>query len=68
MADQQLTSVKVNSKLFDDFKIMCVRTKLSLQKLTDRAMYLYVTDSEFKQQINNTVVHTILALPIYREP
>jgi predicted transcriptional regulator len=55
MADQQLTSVKVNSKLFDDFKIMCVRTKLSLQKLTDRAMYLYVTDSEFKQQINNTV-------------
>ena len=52
---QQLTSVKVNTQLFDDFKVMCVRTKLSLQKLTDRAMYLYVTDETFRQQINNTL-------------
>lgn len=52
---QQLTSVKVNTQLFDDFKVMCVRTKLSLQKLTDRAMYLYVTDGEFRKMINNTV-------------
>ena len=53
--NQQLTSVKVNAQLFDDFKVMCVRTKLSLQKLTDRAMYLYVTDETFRQQINNTL-------------
>jgi predicted transcriptional regulator len=52
---QQLTSVKVNTQLFDDFKVMCVRTKLSLQKLTDRAMYLYVTDDDFRKMINNTV-------------
>lgn len=53
--NQQLTSVKVNAQLFDDFKVTCVRTKLSLQKLTDRAMYLYVTDEAFRQQINNTI-------------
>lgn len=53
--NQQLTSVKVNTQLFDDFKVLCVRTKLSLQKLTDRAMYLYVTDEEFRKTINNTV-------------
>lgn len=53
--NQQLTSVKVNTQLFDDFKVVCVRTKLSLQKLTDRAMYLYVTDSDFRAQINNTL-------------
>lgn len=53
--NQQLTSVKVNAQLFDDFKVMCVRTKLSLQKLTDRAMYLYVTDDEFRKTINNTL-------------
>ena len=52
---QQLTSVKVNTQLFDDFKVLCVRTKLSLQKLTDRAMYLYVTDETFRNQINNTI-------------
>jgi len=53
--NQQLTSVKVNTQLFDDFKVLCVRTKLSLQKLTDRAMYLYVTDEEFRKTLNNTV-------------
>ena len=53
--NQQLTSVKVNTHLFDDFKVACVRTKLSLQKLTDRAMYLYVTDEEFRKTINNTL-------------
>lgn len=54
-SNQQLTSVKVNAQLFDDFKVLCVRTKLSLQKLTDRAMYLYVNDEDFRKLINNTV-------------
>jgi hypothetical protein len=53
--NQQLTSVKVNAQLFDDFKVLCVRTKLSLQKLTDRAMYLYVNDEQFRSTINNTI-------------
>lgn len=53
--NQQLTSVKVNAQLFDDFKVLCVRTKLSLQKLTDRAMYLYVNDEAFRSTINNTL-------------
>lgn len=55
MKDHQLTSVRVNSTLFEDFKILCVRTKLSLHKLTDRAMYLYVTDEDFRKKLNNTV-------------
>ena len=31
-----LTSVKVQSELFEDFKVACVRHKFSLQKLADR--------------------------------
>jgi hypothetical protein len=50
---QQLTSVKVDGQLFDEFKVLCVRTKFSLQKLTDRCMHLYVTDEEFRKQIHN---------------
>ena len=42
----QLTSVKVHRHLFEEFKIECVRTKFSLQKLTDRALYLYLTDED----------------------
>ena len=51
--DLQLTSVKVHKHLFEEFKIECVRTKFSLQKLTDRALYLYLTDEDFKKQIHN---------------
>ena len=51
----QLTGVKVHRHLFEDFKIECVRTKFSLQKLTDRALYLYLTDEDFKKQIHNQI-------------
>jgi hypothetical protein len=49
----QLTSVKVHRDLFEEFKIECVKTKFSLQKLTDRALYLYLTSDEFRSQIHN---------------
>ena len=48
-----LTSVKVQSALFEDFKVACVRHKFSLQKLTDRAIHMYLTDEDFKRQIHN---------------
>jgi hypothetical protein len=44
----QLTSVKVHEHLFDEFKVACVRTKFSLQKLTDRAIHLYLTNDDFR--------------------
>ena len=48
-----LTSVKVKSDLFEDFKIECVKRKFSFQKLADRAIYLYLTDESFRRQITN---------------
>jgi|TARA_R110000796_G_scaffold24051_3_gene68773 hypothetical protein len=54
-----LTSVKVKSDLFEEFKIQCVRRKFSFQKLSDRAIYLYLTDEDFRKQISN---HTNLEL------
>lgn len=51
--DQTLTSVKVKSDLFEEFKVSCVRHKFSLQKLTDRAMFLYLTSPEFQKTIHN---------------
>ena len=49
----QLTSVKVHRELFEEFKIECVKTKFSFQKLSDRAIYLYLTNEEFKKTIHN---------------
>jgi hypothetical protein len=53
MAKQQLTSVKVPEDLFEEFKIACVKYKFSIQKLTERCMYLYLTDEKFRIDIHN---------------
>ena len=52
-ANIQLTSVKIPDGLFEQFKIACVKHKFSVQKLTERSMYLYLTDEEYRKQIHN---------------
>jgi hypothetical protein len=48
-----LTSTKIPEKLFEDFKVMTVRTKFTLQKLTERSIYLYLTNDDFRKMIHN---------------
>lgn len=58
MAQQKemtLTSVKVQSDLFDEFKIECVKRKFSFQKLADRSLFLYLSDEDFRKKINSQV-------------
>jgi|TARA_Y100000114_G_scaffold99261_1_gene92438 hypothetical protein len=54
-----LTSVKIQSDLFENFKIECVRRKFSFQKLADRSVHLYLTDEDFRKKVSN---HTNLEL------
>jgi len=58
-SNMQLTSVKIPEDLFEQFKIACVRYKFSVQKLTERAMFLYLTDDEFKKQMHNQLDTTL---------
>ena len=51
--EMTLTSVKVKSDLFENFKIECVRRKFSFQKLADRTLFLYLTDENFRKKITN---------------
>ena len=51
--EMTLTSVKVKSDLFENFKIECVKRKFSFQKLADRSLFLYLTDEDFRKKINN---------------
>jgi hypothetical protein len=51
--EMTLTSVKIKSDLFENFKIECVKRKFSFQKLADRAVYLYLTDEDFRKAITN---------------
>jgi hypothetical protein len=50
---KKLTSVKVEIELFQEFKEECIRYKFSLQKLVDRAIFLYLTEEDFKQKLHN---------------
>lgn len=51
--DTQLTSVRVPTELFEKFRIACIKNKFSITKLTERAMFLYITDEEFRSKIHN---------------
>jgi len=57
--EMTLTSVKVKSDLFDEFKIECVKRKFSFQKLADRSLFLYLTDEDFRKRINSQVNLTL---------
>ena len=43
----------------EDFKVSSIRHKFNLQKLTNRALHLYLTDENFRKQIHN---HTALTI------
>lgn len=50
---KKLTSAKVEEDLLQEFKEQCIKYKFSLQKLNDRAIYLYLTDKEFRDRLHN---------------
>lgn len=50
--DEKLTSVKITQPLFDKFKIACLEDNFSFKKLADRAIFLYLTDIEFKKKVH----------------
>ena len=48
-----ITSVKIPDNLYQDFKIINVRTKMNLQDLVERSIYLYLTEASFRQMVHN---------------
>ena len=50
----KLTSVKLIKGLYDSFKIQTVNSEMSLQKLTNRAIDLYLQEEKFREKIEET--------------
>ena len=48
MNNSKLTSVKILEDLYKRFKAKTVNTKMTLQKLTNRSIDLYLTDDNYK--------------------
>ena len=55
----KLTSVKLEEKLFEDFKVASIGHKFNLQKLVNRSIHLYLTDEEFAKRLHT---HTALTI------
>lgn len=49
-----ITSVKIPDVLYEDFKMMSVRTKISLQDIVERTMFLYLTNNEYRMKMHET--------------
>ena len=51
--DLQLTSVKVITDAFDDFKMTCIKTKFNIQKLVHSSMELYNSSEDYRKLMHN---------------
>ena len=52
-ANYKLTTVKVLSDKYKEFKTETLNSEMTLQKLVNRAIHLYLTDDEFKKTIDD---------------
>ena len=51
MDNTKLTSVKIIKNLYDSFKLKTVNTDMTLQKLTNRALDMYLKSEEFEKDL-----------------
>ena len=54
MNDIKLTSVKVLHSLYKRFKVTTVNSNMTLQKITNRAINLYLTNDDFRDTLDST--------------
>ena len=48
----KLTSVKIIEGLYNEFKSHTVNTEMTLQKLANRCVDMYLSDKEFRETMN----------------
>jgi hypothetical protein len=56
MSKKVATTVKVENTLYDQFKILGIRHKLTLQGLVEKTVFRYVNEDIFRADINGFVL------------
>ena len=51
MSNTKLTSVKILKILYEDFRVNTINSNMNLQKLTNRAIDMYLTDENFRTKL-----------------
>ncbi len=52
MKETKLTSVKILEQLYKTFKVAVVNSSMTLQKLTNRSVFLYLNDNNYREKID----------------
>lgn len=52
------TTVKIESSLYDQFKVLGIHCRITLQGLVERCVYRYVTDESFRNGMNEFALPT----------
>lgn len=50
------TTVKIEPSLYDEFKVLGIRYRLTLQSLVERCVVRYVEEDAFRDSMNNYVI------------
>ena len=53
MKKKVATTVKIPESLYDDFKVLGIRNKISLQTLVEKCVNLFVEDEEFRSKVTS---------------
>ena len=51
MNNTKLTSVKILKILYEDFRVKTVNSNMNLQKLTNRAIDMFLTNENFRNEL-----------------
>ena len=52
MSNTKLTSIKLLSNIYKQFKILGIQEGITLQKVVNRSLYLYLNDLEFRNRVD----------------
>jgi len=47
------TTIKLEPTLYDEFKVLGIHCRISLQSLVERCVYRYVKEEPFRNDVNN---------------
>ena len=50
--NSKLTSVKVLEDLYNKFRVRTVNSEMTLQRLTNRCIHLYLNNEDFREKVN----------------
>jgi hypothetical protein len=50
------TTVKIEPSLYDEFKVLGIRYRLTLQGLVERCVVRYVKEDSFRNDMNNYLI------------